>query len=62
MFPAVKMICEVFAVKEAAVRYVSLTQTAGDHLQDILANEGGTDSHALQQIYHSLFQRMSLLV
>ena len=49
LLPAVNMLCEFFPVKEAAVRYVSLTRTAGDRLHDILANEAATDAHALQQ-------------
>lgn len=43
------MVCEVFPVKEAPVRYVSLTWTGGDHLYDILANEGAADSHGSKE-------------
>lgn len=49
LLPAVNMVCEVFPVKEAPVRYVSLTWTGGDHLYDILANEGAADSYGSKE-------------
>ena len=39
----------MFAVKEAAMRLVSLTWTGEDYLHDNLANQGATDAHALHQ-------------
>ena len=50
------MICEVFAVREAAVRYVTLTVTRGDRLHDSLANQGATVSILCSKLCHSLFQ------